>query len=454
VARYELAGELVDRPEFEMENRLSVVAATIRLGPVVETPGEPPRQWYGLEFSRLNGDSYQMWILLDGWLTAEHDPAVSQYLWREPGWPDALNFVHEVTGVAQLPRLCLWTYGWPQQPSLGGGSNRSPVTGMPEQILLQGWLFRRVAMEHGQDVEPPSQYTDLPLNPELLNGWLAFDRDADGRPWYRLGKREEGQEGRYEYMAKTPEDLKAYPAAGANFLVTHPGKRARANFPDWLTRSSMYHNNLAYEPLDWPADLYRSNYWGFGNHVDKPGVHNWGLPEKDESDAPLPEVQVVKNLQKIVRKGVEERGRLAINRGFTENFSLGSLEIEEGPDSIFAREYEWPTAWYQLAVDNGVGGIVDEDAALNDLVETYNMGFGTQIPATNGRSSLTIPLSTRSSIPSRSTYGNEVGKRFRPRVPTPFARRPPMYSGAPPWLTRPFMCRTSNRSAITRTLGT
>jgi hypothetical protein len=151
-ARYELAGELVDRPEFEMENRLSVVAATIQLGPVVEDPSEPPRQWYGLEFSRLNGDSYQMWILLDGWPTAEHDPAVSQYLWREPGWPDALNFVHEVTGVAQLPRLCLWTYGWPQQPSLGGGSNRSPVTGMPEQILLQGWLFRRVAMEHGQDV--------------------------------------------------------------------------------------------------------------------------------------------------------------------------------------------------------------------------------------------------------------------------------------------------------------
>lgn len=144
----------------------------------------------------------------------------------------------------------------------------------------------------------------------------------------------------------------------------------------------MYHNNLAYEPLDWPADLYRSNYWGFGNHVDEPGVHNWGLPYQDESDAPLPEVQVVKNLQRIVRKGVEERGRTAIHGNFTENFSLGSLEIEEGPDSIFAWEYEWPTAWYQLAVDNGVGGIVDEDATLNDLVETYNMGFETQIPAT------------------------------------------------------------------------
>ncbi len=73
---------------------------------------------------------------------------------------------------------------------------------MPEQILLQGWLFHRVATEHEQDVGPPSQCTDLPLNPELLNGWLAFDRDADGRPWYRLGRRGDIDEGRYDYVAK------------------------------------------------------------------------------------------------------------------------------------------------------------------------------------------------------------------------------------------------------------
>lgn len=382
VARYELAGELVDRPKFEMENQLSVEKATIRLGPVVEHQGEPTRQWYGLDFSRRNGDSFQMWILLDGWPTADHDPAVYQYRWLEPGWPDALNFVHEVTGVAQLPRLCLWTYGWPQQPEAGTGNRRAPVRGMPEQILLHGWHFQRVALEQGKEVGPPSQYTDLPLNPELLNGWLAFDRDQAGRPHYRLGKSADGQPKGYEYVAKTPEELKSYLAAGANFLVTHPGKRARANYPDWLTRSSMYHNNLAYQPLDWPADLYRSNYWGFGNHVDEPGVHNWGLALDDSEGAPLPEIQAVDNLQRIVRKGAEERGQTAINRSFAKNFGLGALELLEGPESIVAWEYEWPTAWYQLAVDNGVGGIVDEDATTNDLVEAYNMGLGTHIPPT------------------------------------------------------------------------
>jgi len=382
VALYELADEPNERPDFESRNRLSVVNASIRIGPVVENPGETPQQWYGLEFARRNGDCYQLWILLDSWPSEWHDPAVSRYLWQEPGWPDALNFVHEVSGQAQLPRLNLWTYGWPQQPKTGVGNQRAPVQGTPESILLQGWSFRRTSIEDGQSVTPPSEYTDLPLNPDLLNGWLAFDRDQAGRPHYRLGKSADGQPRGYKYIAKTPKELKSYLAAGGNFLVTHPGKRARANFPDWLTRSSMYHNNLAYQPLDWPADLYRSNYWGFGNHVDEPGVHNWGLTLDEAADAPLPEVQAVKSLQRIVRQGVKQRGQTAINESFSRNFGLGALKLLEGPESIVTWEYEWPTAWYQLAVDDGVGGIVDEDAVTEDLVEAYNMGLGTQIPPT------------------------------------------------------------------------
>ncbi len=57
VAVYELAEELCDRPAFETENRLSVVSATIRLGPAVQNFGVAPQQWYGLEFNRRSGDS-------------------------------------------------------------------------------------------------------------------------------------------------------------------------------------------------------------------------------------------------------------------------------------------------------------------------------------------------------------------------------------------------------------
>jgi len=382
VAVYALAEEPKNRPEFETENGLSVVRATIRLGPALKNADDTPLQWYGLEFTRRCGDSYQMWILLDSWPTESHAPVVAQYLWQEPGWPDALKFVHQVSGEALLPRLNLWTYGWPQHPERAIGGQRAPVQGTPDLISLQGWPFRRTSVEVGPLVVPPAESTELPLNPDLLNGWLAFDRDKAGRPHYRLGQTPDGQPKGYDYVAKTPEELRSYLTAGANFLVSHPGERARANYPNWLTRSSMFHNNLAYKPLDWPADLYRSNYWGFGNHVDEPGVHNWGLSLDDSEGAPLPEVQAVDHLQQIVLKGVKQRGQSAIHKSFAKNFGLGTMDLLEGPESIVVWEYEWPTAWYQLAVDDGVGGIVDEDATTNDLVEAYNMGLGTHIPPT------------------------------------------------------------------------
>lgn len=406
VAAYELADASLERPAYETENRLTVVSATIRLGPAVVLDantdaavdaGTPlVMQWYNLKFTRLNGDSYQFWILIDGWPSQTHSPAVAKYLWQEPGWSDPLNFIHEVNRQAVLPRLDLWTYGWPQSIAAGSDkptapaahadtrtdSGRAPATGTPDQIMLHGWLFKRVATAEGQSVAPPAAYSDLPLNPGLLNGWLAFDRDQSGRPLHRLGKTPAGQPKEYEYTAKTAEELTHFRDAGANFLVTHPGKRAKANFPGWLTRSPMYHNNLAYQPLDWPADLYRSNYWGFGNHIDEPGVHNWGLMPDLSTDSPLPEVQVVQSLQGLVRQGVKSRGQAAIRDGFSKNFGLGSLRLREGPESIVSWEYEWPTAWYQLAVEDGVGGIVDEDVSNNDLIEAYNMGFETSIPPT------------------------------------------------------------------------
>lgn len=371
-AVYALESDPAERPEFERENRLTVVSAEIMVGPVERVAGEGAFQWYGLSWTRLNGDRYEMWALIDGWPTADRDPNVRRYLWREPDWPDALAFTHEVTGEAMLPRICLWTYGWPQVPEAGGQSSRAPARGAPERILLQGWPFWRVSVERLRAVRPPVERSEVALNPDLLIGWISQDRDVDGRPSYRL------PDGAYKYQHKSEEELKAHAGAGCNFYVSHP-KRA---LPPWVTRSGLYHSNLSLRPEDWPADLYRSNYWGHGNHVDEPGVHNWGMGLDDDPDAPAPLMQAVASLQRTVRKGVEERGGLRINDLIDRNFGRGDLVIVEQPETIYAWEYEWSTAWYQLAVEDGVGGIIDEDATLNDLVETYNMAFGTAMSPT------------------------------------------------------------------------
>ncbi len=370
VAVYQLNSDPAERPEFERENRLTVVSAEVWLGPAVEEE-DRAFQWYGLSWTRLSGQRYDLWVLIDGWPTAEEDPDVRRYLWREPEWPDPVSFVHEVTGEVLLPPISLWSYGWPQNPEMSGAS-RAPAAGTPETIVLQGWPFTRVSLG-SVDIKPPAEWTTVRLNPDLLIGWISQDRDVEGRPSYRL------PDGAYKYQHKTPEDLIAHAEAGCNFFVSHPGMD---QMPEWLTRSNCFHNNLGFDSQDWPADLYRPNYWGFGNHVDEPGVHNWGLAYNDDPGEPSPLVQAVESLQRIMREGVEKRGRTKINDKIAGNFGLGDLRIVEEPSTIVTWEYEWPTAWYQFAVEDGVGGIVDEDAALGDLVESYNRAFGTVIPPT------------------------------------------------------------------------
>ena len=105
---YRLEADLAQRPDFERENRLSIVETRLQLGPV-ETIDQTRHQWVHLAFSRLNGDAYSAWLLVSE-PPPSAVPRVARYLWKEPGWPDPVEPVHETTGAALLPRLSFWEY--------------------------------------------------------------------------------------------------------------------------------------------------------------------------------------------------------------------------------------------------------------------------------------------------------------------------------------------------------
>lgn len=369
VASYELLADPAARPGYERENRLTVIAAQIQLGPSVELPRRGRFQWYGLNWTRANGQGYQLWILLNRWPTADADPEVVVYTWREPGWPEAISFVHEVTGKPVLPRISLWKHGWPQDAKTGGANRRAPVAGTPEEVLLQGWCFRRSSVQRVRDLAAPTNWATVKLNPELLIGWIAGDRDVDGRPHYRLS------DGKYKYQPNTEEDLLAHARAGANFYTSKA-------LPDWLTRSSVFRSTQQSKSYDWPADLYRPNYWGHRNHIDEPGVAILGL----DSCQPA---EVVERLQKTVRNALRPKGeerRSFLDASLDNRFGRGNLSIVE--EDYPTWEVFFDNAWYQLAVP-GLGGIVDQDTKMfgaGAMVEAYNMAFGTQIPPTTEHS--------------------------------------------------------------------
>lgn len=369
VATYALDADPQQRPAYEREGKLTVMQMQLKLGPVAPVAGKA-YQWLCLSFSRQNGQTYEAWLLMDAWPQASRPPQVARYLWREPDWPDALEYVNEVTGEAQLPRLNLWQYGWPQAPT--GGPLSCPGGAFSAAVKFQGYPFKRTAVAQKQPVFPPQKRTVVALNPDLIIGHMTRNTDVHGKPYWALPG------GKYEYRKTTPADHRKHFEAGFNLFQATPRT-------DWLLRSPAWDNNLFWLLDDWPAQLYRSNYWGRAIYVDEPAIHNRAqLNERAELAGKLTPAEAVAALQEKLRAALRPRtgnySQIWINEFIDRQFGRGDLWIVERDYPVW--EAIWTTAYYQLAVEDGVGGIVDEDAAVGDLVESYNRAFGTQIPPT------------------------------------------------------------------------
>ncbi len=367
-ATYALDADPAERPDFERQGKLTVVTMKLGMGPVEAAQGVE-FQWACLSFSRLNGQTYEAWLLMSRWPEAGQEPQVMRYLWREPDWPDAVEFVHEVTGATQLPRLSLWQYGWPQ--SVQGGPLGLVDDAFPEAVRFQGYPFRRTQVAAEQSLEPPREVTVVRLNPDLIIGHMTRDTDVHGKPYWAL------PDGKYEYRAKTPEDHRKHFEAGFNLFQATPRT-------DWLLRSSAWDNNLFWLMDDWPAQLYRSNYWGRAIYVDEPAIHNRALDERADLAGKLTPAEAVAALQErlnaALRPHTGNYSQVWINEFIDRQFGRGDLWIVERDYPVW--EAIWTTAWYQLSVEDGVSGIVDEDVPVGDLVESYNRAFGTHIPPT------------------------------------------------------------------------
>lgn len=371
VGTYRLQADPAQRPEFERTRKLTVVSAQLQLGPVVRRGGRQ-FQWAGLSFTRLNGQTYQAWLLMDAWPRPERAPQVIRYLWCEPEWPDAVTFLHETTGVALLPRLSLWEYGWPRTADGKAPLALKPGEPLPARIQLQGWPFRREKLARQAAVAPPAKRTVVKLNPDLLIGFSFTYRDTEGRHRQAIGKEQ------HEYVETSEEDWRKDIAAGFNVHQS-------LNHASWLWREGVYSNRLYWLPDDWPAYLYRPNYWGRAMYVDEPAIHYraWAN-SREELAGKLTPAESAKMLEaRAIEPLWKETGNysaLWFNHFVDQRFGRGNLTIVERDYPVW--EAIWHTAWYQLAPDNGVAGLVDEDFYPEDLVEAYNRAFGTQIPAT------------------------------------------------------------------------
>ena len=372
---YELEGNgNSGRPPEAVARGELVVSAKFVVGPVVNA--DAPLQWFEIAFTRQNGQAYSAWVLLDGWPEAGHYPRVARYLWHEPDWTDYLEYVNEVTGRPVLPRLPLWQYGWPQTAEKSPARFQSP----PERLYLHGWPFKLIKVGK-EKATVPEPATCLELNPDLLIATTGVHRDMEGRHVDYIG-------GKHRYAVPMNEDdWRKDIAAGLNLFYRRSGVKVGS----WIWRTNCYMIDAFVLPDGWPVQLYRSNYYGRTAYMDEPAIHIRGMfntPDAVLSAGKLTPQEVVKKLQQQIRQTLSETefpknnyGNRVLGVWVDKVFGKGNLDILE--KDIASWEAIWQTAWYQLAVDGiGSAGMLDEWILPEQLVERYNMTFGTQIPAT------------------------------------------------------------------------
>ncbi len=358
VVEYRLISDVNDRPDYEKEHKLTVVSACFALGNTEEIDGKI-YQWFKISFKRLNTEEYTSYLLMDRF-PGDKVPIVARYLWQEPDFSLPVEYVHETTGQAVLPRLSLWNYGWP----LGVGLSRQDI--FPDKISFQGWEFSRTSLSGDGVFSLPDETRLVKLNPDLMIGFV-HDHSQKTTKWQ-------------EPVKNTKDEIVDYIGSGFNLAQL-------SDRQSWLWQEPVYSNNIFTYFEKWPAYLYRSNYWGRAVYDDEPAIYyaTAANQQTQYANTLTPEQSAKMLEQRSIRdlwQQVNNYSRLWINTIIDKRFGRGSLNIVEYDYPVW--EVFWQNAWYILRNPGSTCGIVDQDVhgTWGPLVPWYNTAFGTQIPST------------------------------------------------------------------------
>ncbi|HLU48853.1 MAG TPA: hypothetical protein VK116_12245, partial [Planctomycetota bacterium] len=288
-----------------------------------------------------------------------------RYQIRIPATGETLEYRSAASGKTLLPLWEGFDEHFVPRPARGSAyAGRFPRT--------CGFLGHVLSYRHGgtrESWEEWREVRDLVLDDELLIGTGRNFRDQEGK---RLPQSPEPRN--YTYAPFTASDYETMIEAGMNFFALVPGIESTLRGEAVFFRRGLTGD----APLDWPVDLYRSNYRGELMFEDEPAciMVNEELVHR--------ELVTFSDAVELLRRRVRARDALhvlSLEKAFRDRgASFGAMRLLHRDYVVWETRFE--TAWYQLA--EGFQGFVHE--GRYDLDDYYQSGhsFDAWVKATTG----------------------------------------------------------------------
>lgn len=348
-ALYEIA--LPQNPHPKQVATLEIVVAS--------SSDQPDCNWYRLEGTKVNRDSFTVWFLASAnpfIAPSRGDITFYRYILREPN-QGAIEYINQQTRTALLPLFRLREELLP----------RTDGRAFPfESGTYLGHALRfKQEKPPARQMQPLPEITKLVFRIDLVIGTARnFRDDGTGR---------KSKKDNHTYVPFTRSDYDTMIAAGINYFKTK-GKQT-----DWICRRAVFYDGCNSD-VAFPEELYRPNFLGLQMFIDEPACR---LAGKYPNNAPFAEA--VKMIHEHIRQKADNTNYRNL---LTQNgIDLGSLDLTE-PDIPIWETYVG-TSYYQLEA-NPVGLIQEcrwridpnSDSQQILMLQRINEEFGVDIPIT------------------------------------------------------------------------
>ncbi|MBU7003995.1 MAG: hypothetical protein HXS50_00415 [Theionarchaea archaeon] len=336
----------------------------LALGPTVEEDGRV-FQWMRITFAGNLG--FVVWLLSESYPSTNSSTAVEmvrRYILEDPEGT-AIEFRNSTSGEPVLPSIGTWKYLLPRSR---GNDIRATVDLLGHAYELQ--------LEGKEVVEPPEPDKVLDLNPDVLIGPSSNRRQVDEtRRW---------DDSDYEMIPLVEEDYLHMVDAGINLF------RVEKDQAEWIKDLGVFYWGIPGGQLDYPLDLYRSNYLGPALYLDEPAVvtRDHVLRPKLDGDEDFrrditPE-KALEEFEKYFRRVKSEGSPIRLLSQLREREDIDTGDMDFRQENVYTWETMVSTAALQLTEGSGPPKtVVFEPPGRIGTMRTLpemNMAYGCQIP--------------------------------------------------------------------------